>query len=423
MGVSMKTESKNFLRNVLASSMIIAAQMSAAMAQKNEPQPQRPPETLGGTIDVVIGNGNGLAAVTDSRLSDGHGHVSDHGEKMILMDDHTLCVLAGWYSNPGPTLDDKTFPAYSAVPGIIRSFAHRESSASKASPVENRIAALARDVAFTLNAVQQIAQWAGNKTRAEPSELTLATSVGDHIEVARMDISPVPEVDGGFGFVPTLRRKFEVKDVVEYEVAGIEDVGRPLLGGTDTRVDDPTLLKFRQAVTKDGGRSLSLEDMIETARETEILTSKRFGNVVGGPIEIGTIEHGKAKIEQENLMLTPQDRRASALFSIMEQVTVSGGGMNLEMGDGIVLFTDSQMRSCNQKIDGMLLYNNLFLGCALTYDGSPKTIFDASNKVPGSVLVLTKREYLETPLVVQIRKDFPDLRIGIKKQPVNTEIK
>jgi len=211
--------------------------------------------------------------------------------------------------------------------------------------------------------------------------------------------------------------------VVEYEVAGIEDVGRPLLGGTDTRVDDPTLLKFRQAVTKDGGRSLSLEDMIETARETEILTSKRFGNVVGGPIEIGTIEHGKAKIEQENLMLTPQDRRASALFSIMEQVTVSGGGMNLEMGDGIVLFTDSQMRSCNQKIDGMLLYNNLFLGCALTYDGSPKTIFDASNKVPGSVLVLTKREYLETPLVVQIRKDFPDLRIGIKKQPVNTEIK
>jgi hypothetical protein len=81
------------------------------------------------------------------------------------------------------------------------------------------------------------------------------------------------------------------------------------------------------------------------------------------------------------------------------------------------------MRSCNQKIDGMLLYNNLFLGCALTYDGSPKTIFDASNKVPGSVLVLTKREYLETPLVVQIRKDFPDLRIGIKKQPVNTEIK
>ena len=420
----MNTAAMRFWRSLLVSSAIIAVlSTTAAAAQEASSRalPAQPEGTLGGTIVVVIGNGNGLAAVTDSRLSSGGRTVSDHGEKMILMDDHTLCVIAGWYSNSGPTLDKTTFPAYAAVPGIVRSFAQRESVASKSSPVETRIGALARDVAYALNAVQQVALWRGDKTQPDASEITIAASVGNHIEVARMDLNPVPQANGSYGFIPTLRRKFDVTDVVQYEVSGMEDVGRPILDGTDTKVDDPTIMQFRQAVREDGGRSLSIEDLIDAARKAEILTSKRVGNVVGGPIEIGTIEHGVAKIVQDNPMLTPEDKRASAQFSMMEGVSFSGGGVNLDAGDGIVLFTDSQLGHGTYKLDGMLFYNNLFDSCVLMYDGSPKTIFDASNKVSDSRLVVTRKEYLQTPLVVQMVKDFPNLKLGIKRQPTTSD--
>jgi 20S proteasome alpha/beta subunit len=66
---------------------------------------------LGGTTNIVMGNKNGLAAVTDSRLSRGGVRVTDHGEKKFLIDDHTLCVIAGSYSTPGTSLDKATFPA------------------------------------------------------------------------------------------------------------------------------------------------------------------------------------------------------------------------------------------------------------------------------------------------------------------------
>jgi hypothetical protein len=308
---------------------------------------------------------------------------------------------------------------------VIRYYAQHETAASKSSPIDGRIAELAKLVAFTLNAAQEIGERVGNKTHPEPSEITLATPVGDHIEVAHMDVAPV-EWNGGYRFVPTLRRKLTVGEAVQYEVAGQEAIGRPFLDGTETAVTDSDILNFRRAIKENRGRELSLEDMIDTARKVAILTSDRAKSEVGGPIEIGTIEHGVAKIVQENPMLTVEDRRASTLFNVVGETQMSGGGINSELADNeTILFVDSYFRRTTQKLDGRLFYSNVFDGCTLLYDGSPRTLVDSSNNVPGSVVVIARIELLQTPFMIQLRKDFPDLQIGLRRSqvPTNSEAK
>src|SRR5437773_8729278 len=61
-----------------------------------------------GTINVALGNKNGIVVLTDSMLTTGDHQLPNPGEKLFKLDDHTVCAIAGFVSAPGPARDLNT---------------------------------------------------------------------------------------------------------------------------------------------------------------------------------------------------------------------------------------------------------------------------------------------------------------------------
>lgn len=84
-------------RGVVLVSWLLAG--AAVVAQ------QVPQSSSHGTINILLANGNGMVLLTDSRTSN-HGRlVSDNSPKLFQLDDKTVCSIAGFYFDPGPTFE------------------------------------------------------------------------------------------------------------------------------------------------------------------------------------------------------------------------------------------------------------------------------------------------------------------------------
>lgn len=78
-----------------------------------------------GTVNVYLANKNGLVVVTDSKLS-GDPRVP-FGQKLFKIDDHTICTIAGWFSDSGPTIGpdmagNPSNPASLDMPKLMQNF-------------------------------------------------------------------------------------------------------------------------------------------------------------------------------------------------------------------------------------------------------------------------------------------------------------
>ncbi len=78
-----------------------------------------------GTVNIFLANRNGLVAVTDSRLSNKYG-AQGSGQKLFQVDDRTICAIAGFYMDQGPTLGDfhgtPSHPGYLVISTILKEF-------------------------------------------------------------------------------------------------------------------------------------------------------------------------------------------------------------------------------------------------------------------------------------------------------------
>jgi hypothetical protein len=72
-----------------------------------------------GTVNVFVANGDSLVAVTDSMITFNAGGHQPVGIKLYTMDDHTVCAMAGFYSEPGP---DEHGRFTALIPDIMRDF-------------------------------------------------------------------------------------------------------------------------------------------------------------------------------------------------------------------------------------------------------------------------------------------------------------
>src|SRR5258706_9342798 len=61
---------------------------------------QNPPDdfVVHGTINVALGNENGIVVLTDSMLTAGAQQRPDPGQKLFKLDDRTVCAIAGFVS-------------------------------------------------------------------------------------------------------------------------------------------------------------------------------------------------------------------------------------------------------------------------------------------------------------------------------------
>jgi hypothetical protein len=130
------------------------------------------PSETHGTVNVLLANKNGFALVTDSNLTDSSGHFAGEGPKLFVLDEHTVCSIADFYSDSGPKINGK-FPIQTTAPGIVKSLlAHLEKDGN----VSLKLSELTNLYAFALSRLADI-DALGRPDRT-PSGAELGTNSG-----------------------------------------------------------------------------------------------------------------------------------------------------------------------------------------------------------------------------------------------------
>lgn len=364
-----------------------------------------------GTVNIVLANPQGIVVVTDSLLSSPN-HPPSKGQKLFRIDDHTICTVAGWYSSAGPTIDGVHYPAFTAVSNIIRWFTAANPSLASL-PIDEKIRVLARVVRFGLETMAAVDKASGGALSEQQSQITLSGFDSGRLKIAQIALVPRPG-DWGATYEEQNATVRVVNDALIYAVAGIPAVAAPILEHPNSpRPPDAILQMYADEMAKDGGKSLTLEEMEQVAKLLEFRTAGRFPDVVGGLPEVAVIKDGKAEVVDSPF---DSDHEPAPAPAVMNRFT--GPHFNGSGGYGMVIagpeaefVEDGRFVNMKQPLDHIFFFRTSFDHCVLYYSGTPNFIFDKSNTVVDSKLVLDSVVAIDSPGVKRIRSDFPDLPI------------
>lgn len=383
-------------------------------------------QQAGGTINILLANSHGLIAVTDSKLSSVNGDAGE-GQKIFKIDDQTICTIAGFYSDTGPT-NQQIFPAYTEVPKILRIFIKELPNPSDLT-LQDKAERLAGAFRFSLEMVANIDQAAKLSGPPSISELTLAGFEAGQLKIEEVTLTP--SIEDGRVTYSAERKEDIVSKALVIVVRGRPTVAKSLLkNAVLSRSKDPILSHYAEAMKNDGGESLSLKDLSQIAHLLERETALQVPQV-GGAMEQATLSGGK--IESFEQPVQSDDSRKDVYFAVTSDITFSAARkINPdELFKGRTFFVMSispnagalirvRESDCVQILDNLLILESTLSRCTLMYNGSPEVLFDKSNKVDGSELILYSPASPDSSFVKQIRSDFPGLAI-IDKTKGNTK--
>ena len=392
---------------------ILLAGCSVLRAQQPPRVTRVDPEALHGTVNVFLGNRNGLVVATDSRLSY-KGERRGLGQKLFRIDDHSVCAIAGFYSDSGPDVGLQ-YPIATTVPGIIDTYIHANSSISTYS-IEAKLDGLAQALIVSLQLVENLNMAAGQHPSPSVSQITVAGFDHEVLKVAHLDL--VPSLEGNNAVYRETNLSVDtVGQDFFWKLAGIEDVGRAMLGRPDLFIaTNPAAAFYARAIKTDHGRLLSLSDIEQLANDVEYTTAKLHPAEVGGPLQSATLSAGKIlKFEQPNgsFYLPPASGILESIISNAFRGIFAIGPVR----EGIVRFiAGSTFENIgNLPIDNTIFVGNKFKHCRITFRGAI-AMLDGSNSIGSdSVLDLAPKVRSDNPVVAHIRRSFPNLAIRQSK--------
>jgi hypothetical protein len=374
---------------------------------------QPPSAEAHGTVNILLANDSGLVAVTDSMLSNPTGQVG-RGQKLFKIDDHTICTIAGFYMDAGPAFGSgRSFLAYTVVPDIIDAYI-RERPFLPTIDLDSKLRTLVNAFTFSLELIANLDKAAGIDRTLQKSEITLAGYNGGAIEIARVDLVP-SSAQGDIYYVPQYYPVLKVGKKLSYSVAGISDVADTVLSHPREHVgNDPILELLDDSVTKDGGASLTVEDMREIADKLELMTSQKHRIEVGGLRQVAVLANGgiaKFDVGSDQSHTAPP----GMVFDQMMDPTIRNSG-KISPSFGIsaihgraVLVIRGSISDVIQPLDNVLFVGTTFTHCMLTYDGSPMALFDKGNVVKDSELRIGPQVKADNPFILQLKADHPEL--------------
>jgi hypothetical protein len=397
------------IRTMLVIALPLLTMAASAKTTKHD-------EGVQGTVNIFLANGNGLVAITDSRLSDESGSAAGFGQKLFKVDDQTVCSIAGFFSWSGPVFPgNKTKLLPTAVPAVLNAYIDALHSSPPES-LQSKFEDIAKAWDFDLNIMLEFGAIA--KQPYVPSEASVITIGGYENGVLWIgQVSLVPtNVNGVTTFVlqpanPVLQK---VGDALGYATAGFDSEVVSILDKPESTSDrDPIFAKYSRSKAADNGASLRISDLETLAKKLETIAATKHSREVGGDQQVAVLTNGKVSAFD-----SPPSSSPDSLGQ--ETVTVQISHDNQFHGGGEVMgplppkrvgffFNDYFSKAVVQLDDRVEIYST-FSDCTLFYDGSPLVLFD-TNQLINTDLQLGPKASLDSPIVKDFQRKYPTVHV------------
>jgi hypothetical protein len=387
---------------------------ASAYPQQSQSPPTTEHPTTFGTLIGAYGNANGIVVVTDSMLTvvtpEGITYPKiDPGQKLLELDDRTVCAIAGINQlgvQADPDLD-------ADILGLIQDY---KSQLREKESLMRTLQGLSGMLQFYLSEIATIQV-------ATKRPMPLGTYKLDLLLVG-YDIDGLPKIGslviaveqgiGRSGHTEILPKVTEfslttVEKEFVYKTHGLDDIAQKILGNPDKYEGYLILEKYSDArAAADCGASLSLPDIEELGRTVLTITSMTYKRQVGLNKQVAVFKDGLVvSLDQPRFL----DLKKPLPLTVFQDVNF-GSGRIVTMGNAVKFYDSAWFTGTPRQIpdprDFVPLDSAIFVNChfknkLLYYNGGP-LYFDDTN-VFDNVEIVFGAEAQERPELVQMLHD------------------
>ena len=197
-----------------------------------------------------------------------------------------------------------------------------------------------------------------------------------------------------------------VEDKITWQLNGMPDVARQLLLHPESKPKDDALVRYATSRSENGGRSLTVEQMVELGRRLAYYTSQAHPEVAG-PNQVAIFQKQRSlSIEQPKF---PEPPRPLVNFSLIVGSQFRYSSIVVAKGVSSV-FVRCSWLGMQRELDGNYFIENDFTKSFLLYDGGVVNL-GGTNRVTDSVLVIGPHVKPDDETVSRLAKAFSWSRI------------
>jgi len=364
-----------------------------------------------GTINVILGNENGLVVLTDSMLSTrgpdgGIKQLERPGKKLFKLDSTTVCTLAGLTEVPIPFTELEH-----TIPSILQQYSAQLAEIEEDRPTHPlSIREKIKQLNFILtNEILLLADIRNIPTQDTDYEVQLTLAGYDPdgtTKIAWSDLK-IDRSDKSDWLVSASDP--EEEEVVSGPqltsmVRGIPNLAEEIIHHPEGYAnDDQAISRYRHS--KEGGQALTIEEMKALAQSLAHRTAA-IDHRVGGKDQIAVLKRGSI-VEWHQDAFPPENYRIRRFNIISESIFDPAPPPNLIGPTPNVtnLYVDNKFRGNNVLLDDSYFAANTFSNCTVTYRGG-HTIFAPNQDVSSSTLVLSKEVSRDSETSTRLVNDF-----------------
>jgi hypothetical protein len=360
-----------------------------------------------GTINVVLANGNGMVAVTDSMQTLTYPSAPpkqspEPGQKLFRLDDRTVCTIAGFGSATIPAMPEFTNSAI----GILEEFKN-QSAANSTLTFDDKL----HFIAFIFKSyLEDIANLRDSGHPGDYSfELLMAGyDLDGTSKIAELilttTLSTANWTLSKAALFSTVITDIQVQTVgsgLAYYLAGQPAVAKSLLDNPSPVEQSDILRKYARSLASNGGSSLTLVDLKDLA----LLLAHRtaVGNpTVGGQDQVAVLHDHKIQSFDQPMFKQPH---VGPAFILMVGDWDETGREPVLTPLPSILIKCRLTNKTSYHLDNKYFFRSEIVNSQLTYDGGP-TNLDKSNHVTKSILILGAGAKKNPRRVEQLKRNF-----------------
>jgi 20S proteasome alpha/beta subunit len=365
-----------------------------------------------GTINIALGNKNGLVVLTDSMVTTtdatGTHQLSNPSQKLFKLDDRTVCSVAGFASAAAVSTRVTVPDLNTSTSAIIHEYV-RQSAPQSSQSIAEKLRALASLFRMHLAMIANVRDAAGNPTPIDKYRFQLIVAgydIDDKPKIGRIELRMKSDTGSLISEIEDVSL-LNVEEEFVWQLNGMPDVASQILRHPESKPEDAAIKLYATSLTENGGRSLTLEQMVELAKRLAYYTSQAHREV-GGRDQVAIFKKSQTvSIDQPTFLEPP---RPLFRFSLVVDSHFSYSSVVFAKGSPAV-FVRCSWVGMQHDLDGHYYIGSAFTNSVLMYDGGDVNLGD-TNRVTDSVLLLGPHAILENEIVRHLTAAFSSLRVA-----------